>query len=488
MSFWKFWRRDRAPLTAEQLQAELFKCPLNSSRLEKIARRRTKELVEHAETICRVPEGIRSSPQISNLYAHKLAFLAEFLAKECNSPSLWERLVGDESSNPFIKWPQWYESIPARAQNLEYPALIQEAREYISKAENLRAGTAPTIHLAYLNAHLAGMLFNSGHPEEAVPHFLAALEVCRETDDFEGQNVYLESLMEVYRYLGDVERAIEYGEQLIEQRQRRGFPSDEIAVRVARMCKGEPLLRLVYVIEGRRVELDELTQFSGAAVKFEFERNRRSLAMASTLVQQGNELASSGKLADAMEKYQEASEVDPFNPDPHYQLGYCLIHMGMFAKATEEFQEVDRLAPGWFHSRSNLWLTKSQVDGLISEEEVRVHALLEESPLPPDQTISIARQALAKFPDFAPLYLLLGDLLRDQSDSSESAELYRKGLALTDEPDLRTRLLVAVASQLPPNSPERLKLCEQALELNGNLTAAASAHLIKLISLNDPHR
>lgn len=480
MSFWNFWRKNRSPLNPEQLQAALMECPLSISRLTRFAHRHRSELVEHAPVICRIPDGIRSNPELANSYVQKLGFVAEFLAKECDSPALWERLVGNDSSNPILKWTRWYESLPAREQNLKYPALIQEAREYISEAEKLR-GTAPTIHLAYLNAHLAGLLFNSGHPEDSIPHYLAALEVCQKSDDLEGVSVYLESLMEVHRYLGDIGKALEYGQQLIDCQRRSNSPADDAIKKVERIRKGEPLLRVVCMIEDRRFELDELTHFSGQHVKFVFERNRRSLAMASTLVEQGNQLASAGKLADAMEKYQQASEIDPFNPDPHYQLGYCLIHMGMFAKAVEEFQEVDRLAPGWFHSRSNLWLTQSQVDALITEEEVRVYTLLEDSPLPKDQTISIARQAIAKFPDFGPLYLLLGDLLRDNSNSLESVDLYRKGLALTEEPDLRTRLLVALAALLPPDSPERLILCEEAIKLNGNLTATATAHLIKLL-------
>jgi len=164
MSFWNFWRKNRSPLNPEQLQAVLMECPLSISRLTRFAHRHRSELVEHAQTICRIPDGIRSNPELANSYVQKLGFVAEFLAKECDSPALWERLVGNDSSNPTLKWTRWYESLPAREQNLEYPALIQEAREYISEAEKLR-GTAPTIHLAYLNAHLAALLFNSSHPD-----------------------------------------------------------------------------------------------------------------------------------------------------------------------------------------------------------------------------------------------------------------------------------------------------------------------------------
>ena len=50
------------------------------------------------------------------------------------------------------------------------------------------------------------------------------------------------------------------------------------------------------------------------------------------------------ELAEALERYQEASEVDPYDPDPVYQSGMCLLEMGAYAKSREAFEEGDRLA------------------------------------------------------------------------------------------------------------------------------------------------
>lgn len=52
--------------------------------------------------------------------------------------------------------------------------------------------------------------------------------------------------------------------------------------------------------------------------QFQFRRNRLSLQKATALVQQGNALASEGRHADALSKYQDANDVDPYDPDPVY--------------------------------------------------------------------------------------------------------------------------------------------------------------------------
>jgi tetratricopeptide (TPR) repeat protein len=205
-----------------------------------------------------------------------------------------------------------------------------------------------------------------------------------------------------------------------------------------------------------------------------------TLQKSAVLVQDANKLASSGQLADALEKYQLAIEVDPHNPDPVYQSGMCLLELGAYGKAREAFEEVERLAPGWFHCRSGRWLAEGLEANTISDDELRLLRILEDAGIAHVEALAFAKQAITNYPMFAPLYLILGDLHRDRQEKHEAQDYYRKGLEIVSEPDLESRLLCALAGILPQDSPERIALVQHALTLKGNLVAQATAKLIGL--------
>jgi len=103
--------------------------------------------------------------------------------------------------------------------------------------------------------------------------------------------------------------------------------------------------------------------------------------------------------------------------------------------------------------------------------------VLDDGGLPPAQATSLVKQAVERFPEFAPLYLFLGNYSRDEQDAMAA---YRKGLELVDEPDLESRLLCALAGRISADSPERRQLVERAVSLNGSLVAVATARLMGL--------
>jgi tetratricopeptide (TPR) repeat protein len=106
--------------------------------------------------------------------------------------------------------------------------------------------------------------------------------------------------------------------------------------------------------------------------------------------------------------------------------------------------------------------------------------ILEDGGLERSEAAEIVRQAIARFREFAPLYLILGDLHRDRGEHAEAEAAYRRGLELVQEPDLESRLLCALAGTLPPDSPERSALVERAVNLDGSLVASATARLMDL--------
>jgi tetratricopeptide (TPR) repeat protein len=362
---------------------------------------------------------------------------------------------------------------------LEYDALIAEVRQFLQRSQTLR-GTAVQQNVAYLNGRLGELLFHSGRVGAAEEPFRAALTMCREIDDREGQRVYLNNLLEIHRYLGNTAEAVRTGEEVIALMDKHGVDSTSLKKTVAMMRQGEPLCRVVCVRDGAELELGELSSVAEGRYEFQFRRNRLQLQRAVRLVQQGNELASSGKLAEALEKYQDATETDPYDPDPVYQSGTCLLELRAWGKAREAYEEVERLAPGWFRCRSDRWLAASLEEGTVSDEEFRLLRALEDGGLPPEQAIQIAKQAVERHPSFAPLFLILGDLHRDRDDTARAIDCYRKGLDLVSEPDLESRLLCALAGLLPKDSAERAELVRRAVSLKGSLVAQATAAIMQV--------
>jgi tetratricopeptide (TPR) repeat protein len=427
--------------------------------------------------MCKLPEGMATDPASMDRHVQCLGAVAQFLATECDAPELWNKLCGTPDDNPLLQWEQWYGDLPRRMECLEYDALISEARSFIERAKTLE-GHAARQNEAFLQGRLGELFFHSGKMTAAIEPFEKALELCRQINDSEGQLVYLNNLLEVYRYLDDVKAAVSTGAKLVGLYEQHGKEAGHLKKQVERIRDGEPLCRIVCVKDDHEWELDEMSSIAEGQYDFQFRRNRLSLQKSTILVQQGNTLASSGQYADALEKYDEAMEVDPHDPNPVYQSGMCLLELGAYTKAREAFEQVERLAPAWFRCRTDLWLAESLENGTVSDEEFRLLRLLEDGGLSPDEAVRIAEKAVQNYPEFAPFYLALGDCQRDVGETDKAVASYRAGLDCAAEPDVESRLLCALAGRLPEGSPERPALIERALSLNGSLVAQATAKLM----------
>jgi tetratricopeptide (TPR) repeat protein len=479
--FWPFKRKPPEPLTPTQLRGRLIEAAASGSKskLRALCGQYKEQVAANVDLMCKALEGMPTNPVSLDRYVQCLGAVAQCLAEKCGAPELWNKLCGTPDNNPLIQWDRWYGQLPERMNRLEHEALIAEARGFIERARQLQ-GHAARQNEAILQGRLGELLFHSGQVRAAEEPFRAALNLCREINDSEGRRVYLNNLLEVYRYLGNASEAVRTGEELVGLMGKQGVDSKSLRKRIELMRRGEPLCRVVCVRDGAELEVDELSNVTEGRYEFQFRRDRLQLQKAVTLVRQGNELASSGKLADALEKCQEAAETDPHDPDPVYQSAVCLLEMGAYGKAREAFEEVERLAPGWFRCRSDRWLAASLEDGTVSDEEFRLLRVLEDGGLPPAQAMPIAKQAVERYPSFAPLYLILGDLHRDGGNFAQAIACYRKGLELVREPDLESRLLSALAGLLPKESVERGELVRRAVSPKGSLVAQATSAVMNI--------
>jgi tetratricopeptide (TPR) repeat protein len=481
MPFWPFKKLEPKVLSPEMLRTKLIEAVAtgSESQLRKVCKTYKSQVSDHVEFLSRIPDGVSAEDGSADRHIQAIVTVAQCLVNDCGAPELWNTLRGDADSNPIERWQQWIGDLPQRMKVLQYDQLIPEAESFIEQAQSLK-GAGARQYESFLYGRLGDLLFNSGRALDAIAPFNAAFDLCVQNGDAEGQLAYLENLFEVHRYTDDG-MAVELAERVVDFRQQHSLAVDHVRRQLRVMKDGEPLCRIVCVRGEDEWEMNEVSEFGEGSYEFQFRRNRIGLQKTISLTALGNGLASAGRLSDALGKYQEAMEVDPYDPDPVYQSGMCLLELGAYDQAGEAFAEVEKLAPGWFHCRTDRWLAAGLEDGTISNEEFMVARILEDGGLDPKQASSAAEQAVEKFPNYAPLRLVCGDIWRDAGDNGRSIEAFRKGLDLCEEPDLESRLLVALASSLLADSPERPNLIDRVLDLEGSLVAKASARLLSFV-------
>ncbi len=430
---------------------------------------------DHCEEWTKAPEVIRNDKAAIGRYVNGIVAIALALA-ELGEPKLLEKLKGGgDAGNPLTRW----EGVMTQAQSLmgewkydEAHALLEnhliDSRELIgSGVERYRSITLGMI---------SQCRFHRGDIESAVSPARTAVEICEKAGDLDGIHAYLHTLFEIRRYQGETEEAARLLDRLAEVSTRRGagVQSQDWSRRAALVRAGEPLCRVLVVIDGRRYEVEHAPAVREQHVQFEFERNRLALGRSNALVQKGAAEGSNGRTEEALALFLQARCLDAFNPEPHYQAGVALMELGRSSEAVEELRTTEELAPGWFQCRSDLWLAEQLVLGSVHQDIWKVLRALQDAPATPEQKLSFAEIAISRCGDLAPLHLHHGEALAAIGRRDQAAAAFHKGIQVAKEPDIRTRLLVQLA-QILPAGKERTAFLSEAVALKGNLVAAATA-------------
>ena len=101
----------------------------------------------------------------------------------------------------------------------------------------------------------------------------------------------------------------------------------------------------------------------------------------------------------------------------------------------------------------------------------------------PAARISLLGLEALEHQELGVLQLLLGGALGKLGRDDEAEAAYRRGLAIAEEPDVQTRSLVALAGRTG-DSTEKVRLLHEAMDLGGNLVAAAMASVLLRASLD----
>ncbi|HVE87686.1 MAG TPA: hypothetical protein VND93_32735 [Myxococcales bacterium] len=444
-----------------------------------LCRQHADRIAEHFPSWRKVPEDVRTDPRKMERYASGLIGVARCFADHLGRPELWELLQGKPESNPIESWQKAITQVRALARELAFDQAVEVLSRELASVRKLRGGDSRRM-LAITLGTLGECHFQGGAAEAALAPVREALALCEEDGDEEGVLAYAGTLYEAHRYLGQGAEAAGYAARRAALLRQRGEAAQARRFdRLAELARaGEPLNRVVAEVDGVTYEMSEVPPVSGGggSIKFHFARNRPSLAPVQALVKQGEALGSQGRLDDALEAFRRAAALDRHDPEPRYKLALTLLYLRRPAEAVEQYQSVEAMAPGWYQARADLWLACRLAEGTLPHEALLALVSMEGKGDPAEK-VTVARRWLKSLPEpeLTPFHHALGRALHAQGDADEARAAYDRGLRATGEPDLRTRLLVDRALLEEQDSPDRTRLLGEAVELNGNLLAAAMA-------------
>jgi tetratricopeptide (TPR) repeat protein len=478
MGFWDSLFGRRRPSSPEEVREALFDAARrgDAAALAKLAEEHEAGVLEHFGGWAKVPEALRRDPAAVQAYAQGLIGVAQHFAEVRGRPELIARLAGPPADNPLVRWERALKEADARMEEGDYEGAAELFRAALDGVKGL-SGSGVDRYLPVTLGRIGSCLFQMGDADGAAAPFERALALCEAQGDDEGTRAYLGNLQEVQRYRGDAEAAARYLERLADLHARLDDPA--LAVQSRRRAgivrAGEPLCRVVAEVDGELVEIPDLRPSTKHA-RFVFVRNRVTLQRSSVAVAAGVAAGEAGDFEGALAHFERAAAADRFDPWPSYHGGHTQIRLRRYREAVESFRRTEELAPGWYHCRAGRWMATELVAGALDHGLFERISALVDGALPPDRALAEARRALAQ-KELGVIHLVAGDALARLDRGTEAEAAYRRGLAIAEEPDVKTRLLVALGGRVEDRR-ERARLLAEAGELRGNLVAAAMAAML----------
>jgi tetratricopeptide (TPR) repeat protein len=478
MGFFDFLFGSKKPLSSEKLREVLFDAVAagNEAALAKACARHEAAVLEHFPTWTKVPVPFRSEPDALAWYGQGLIGVAKHFAASRGHSELLASLIGAPADNPLTRWQSALEQAAELMGECRYVEAVELLRTALGAGERLQ-GSGVDSYLPVTLGRLGECLFHAGDAEGAIDPTERALALCEAQRDDEGIVAYLGNLAEIHRYRGDAAAAASCLDRLAAERDRLGQSLKAASHRrhAALIRAGEPRCRVVVQVDGESSEIADVTNLNGK-IQFVFARDRIALGPSLLATKLGEEAAQSDDYPRALELFQKAAAADRFDPWPKYHEGMTLLHLRRYDEAIASYRATEELAPGFYHCRADRWLAERLAAGTIDHAMFsRLRALLD-GDLPAARIVLLGQAAL-KHQELGVIHLLLGGALVKLGRDEEAEAAYRRGLAIAEEPDVQTRLLVALAG-FTGDSTERVRLLNEAMDLGGNLVAAAMASVM----------
>lgn len=466
MGWLDFLKRDPSPLELRDRLIEAVAAG-DKEQFEGLVKANEELIFEDFKEWKKVPLEVQEDPAAMQAYANALVSIAGYFAKALERPELLEMLVGGKELQA------WQEKL-REAQELKSGLRFSEAITRLSDAL-IDARGLEGEGVAFYRARSLGLLgdlhFQEGRREEAVSATREAMEVCEAEGDLQGLETYLRNLYELHRYHDQRDEAVACAERLAELGSpHAGWYRSQAKI----VAAGEPLNRVVSEVDGVRAELAE----TGVTdkVSLVFQRNRLRLFASVAETERGEDRARAGELDEALAAFEAAAKADPYDPQPRYQAALTFLYMERYFKALARYEQVEELAPGWFHVRAMIRLAEEVTRGALTREALLVILQNLDGPADPTATLPLLEAAAEHAPQIPLLQLILAETHRALGQAERGLAAIERGLEFEPDADVRTRLLLNKA--LLGEDGERRGLLKEAVALNGNLVAAAMARLI----------
>lgn len=444
-----------------------------------------------------VPESLREDASAIEDYVGGLLAIARTFERVFDDTSLLQFLLGvSELQAPASSEPSpaaWWDRALEEARTHLQEARYEEARRVLTElVPSLRDLDVPgsTDLLSVALGMLGSASFNAGHVDEAARVLDEAIELSRSEGADDITTAHQTSLHEVERYRGHAERAAELAEAVAKA--LSDVDADEAAnwrVRAQTVREAEPPLRVMLLLGNRTAELDELRPEDideTAPLRFVYERNRTSIGASSAKSEAAKALAESGRMERALELFEEAAKLDPHDPTPHYHMGLIHLEQGRYADAVASYDRVEAVAPGWYLSREDRWLAQQLESGELEPNVLHTIRAVEDSDRAPRAKLTLAMAGLERTPELARLWLEAGRLHLRLGEAEQARDCFEKARTFAPEPACETRALADLAG-VTSEPARRAELALRAIELGGDLVAAASARVVALLTRQTAH-
>ncbi len=427
------------------------------------------------------------SRQVLERQVETLAAIAAFFQRVLGRPELQRVLVPPGQAEPPSSWRATLKHARALMEELDFDRAAGMIGDFLIDIRDFR-GSAVGNYVAAANSLLGQCDFLRGRVREAEAPLVLAARICEEAGQPANLRANLETLFEVYRYLGRGEQAAGLAERIAglcarlgETRQGEYWGEQAVILRA-----GEPLNRVVVRLGDRYLELDRAFPEAGEDVELVYRRNRLTLRSAQMLVDEGERRAAAGDLEGALGRFRAAAAIDAFDPHARYLAAITLSYLERAAEALQSYRDTERLAPGWFNARAYLELSLGMVRGEVDPALFRLFTqMLADAPSDPAERLATAGQLLEAYPDLAIAHLGRGASFARLERRVEAAAAYRRGLACAKDDDMRTRLHLAMGI-VTADPEERRALLQRAADLEGNPMASAMATLALRVRPRSP--
>ncbi len=460
-------------------------------KLVALCRKHRYAIARHYESWKTVPEPIRTAPPAIEQYFQALLTVARVFEWQFHDGSLMASLTarGEENDDCLTKWENRLKQGGGRMAEHDYDAAIAILGDTLIETRNLME-FGPLTRRGLTHGTMGTCYFAKGDPRTAKDHLERALLLCQQQKDVSGVAAYLASLYDVHRYLGETGTAAKCADaraEVLEAGVEGHDGPTEAAIwraKAAMTRNGEPLNRMMLDIDGRLYELDDVPAPlpTETTIRAAFVRNRPNMALCEALTREGGELGSRGAYYEAIDAFNRACAVDPYDPQPAYERGAALMCLDRASEAAEAFALTDAMAPGWFNCRGDKRIAERVAAGELPQAVymlLRAQDASAES-MPHAERLELLDNAVARFPDVSELHLFRGNTLAAQGDPESAAAAYREGLAREaseGNPDVRTRLLFQLHSLVPHDEGTQLLDRAAAMTETGHLMAATMARL-----------